>query len=546
MNMTKEVVVIPATTLSGQDYFRQRQLRVASYSRVSTDSEDQLISFHAQRSYYTDMIHRNPLWKLAGTFADEGISGASAEKRPEFMKMIAKCKRRKIDLIITKSISRFARNTLDSIKYVRMLKSLGIGVLFEKENINTLEETSEVILTILASLAQEELNSLSLNVKMGMQMRMREGKVTWNYKQCYGFRQGEDGEPEIIPEHAEVIREIFKWYIMGHSEEKIVKEMTDSGTMPITQSGKWSTSVVRSILLNERMCGDVILQKTYISDPISKKVIVNNGERPKVHIKNNHPAIVERSVYERAQTERSRRSSKRKISTHTKTEQGKYSSLYALTGMLVCGNCGTEYRRVHWKKRSGEKQILWRCVNRLDHGRKYCTYSPSIEEASLKNAILAAIARSDTERRENIEYLTKYAEKTLWAERSENVDVEDIERQIAGLKAQVMDYITSGTAGQNIAKMEQISAEAKALNDVLNANRQSGGTEQKIRDEVDGMRAFLESESATCSEWNESLIRQLIHTVKVMDESTIRVYFRCGYECEQKMEVKVRSFKAAG
>ena len=181
----RELIVIPAT----KDMYifgnRSRQLRVASYSRVSTDFEEQLTSFHAQKSYYTDLIMRTPEWKLAGTYADEGISGASAEKRPDFMKMMRHCKKGKIDLIITKSISRFARNTLDSIKYVRKLKAIGVGVLFEKENINTLEENSEVVLTILSSLAQEELNSLSLNIKMGKRMAMQEGRVKFNYTNIY-------------------------------------------------------------------------------------------------------------------------------------------------------------------------------------------------------------------------------------------------------------------------------------------------------------------------------------------------------------------------
>ena len=255
----RELIVIPAT----KDMYifgnRNRQLRVASYSRVSTDFEEQLTSFHAQKSYYTDLIMRTPEWKLAGTYADEGISGASAEKRPDFMKMMRHCKKGKIDLIITKSISRFARNTLDSIKYVRKLKAMGVGVLFEKENINTLEENSEVVLTILSSLAQEELNSLSLNIKMGKRMAMQEGRVKFNYTNIYAYRKGADGEPEIIPEEAEIIQLIYQLYLKGMSAVAIIKELEKRKINSHAKGGKWKDSTIYSILENERYCGDVLL-----------------------------------------------------------------------------------------------------------------------------------------------------------------------------------------------------------------------------------------------------------------------------------------------
>ena len=228
-NGIREVTVIPADERHSLKGYQTRQLRVASYSRVSTDFEEQLASFHTQKSYYTDLIMRTPEWTLAGTYADEGISGAAAEKRPDFMKMYRHCKRGKIDLIITKSISRFARNTLDSIGYVRKLKAMSVGVLFEKENINTLEENSEVVLTILASLAQEELNSLSQNVKMGKRMAMQEGKVFFQYDRLYAYQKGADGQPEIIPEQAEIVKRISISYLVGQSVTNILQELNDEG-----------------------------------------------------------------------------------------------------------------------------------------------------------------------------------------------------------------------------------------------------------------------------------------------------------------------------
>ncbi len=389
----REVIVILGKGIYGNLKKQHRQLRVASYSRVSTDMEEQLTSFHTQKSYYTELIMKNPEWTLAGTYADEGISGASAEKRPDFMKMIRHCKKGKIDLIITKSISRFARNTLDSIGYVRKLKAMGVGVLFEKENINTLEENSEVVLTILASLAQEELNSLSMNVKMGKRMAMQEGKVTYHYSKLYAYKKGKDDLPEIILEEAIIIQKIYESYLSGETP-RIIADGLNADGIPYLQDKTWNESKIRSILKNEKYCGDVILQKTYITDPISKKTKVNNGELPKIYIKNNHDAIVRRDIFDKVQSELSRRGSKRKVSKATITENGKYSSIYALSEILVCGHCGTPYRRVVWTKRSGEKQPVWRCINRIDHGILYCKDSVSVDEESLHRAIMGAILSS--------------------------------------------------------------------------------------------------------------------------------------------------------
>ena len=247
------------------------------------------------------------------TQSDEGISGVTAEKRPDFMKLLRHCKQGKIDLIITKSISRFSRNIVVTINEVRKLKSMGVGVYFEKENLNTLEENSEFVMTILASIAQEESNSLSFNVKKGKQMGMLEGKVPWNYTQIYGFRKGDDGNPEIIPEHAEVIKEIYKNYLKGESEKIIADRLNENKIPTCRKDSKWLPSTIQRILQNERFCGDVILQKTYIENHITKKVKINNGELPKIHIKNNHPAIVTREMFDRVTLERSRRISKKKI-----------------------------------------------------------------------------------------------------------------------------------------------------------------------------------------------------------------------------------------
>lgn len=541
----REIIVIQPTCTTSLQH-SHRQLRVASYSRVSTDFEEQLTSFHAQKAYYTDLIMRTPEWMLAGTYADEGISGASAEKRPDFMRMMRHCKKGKIDLIITKSISRFARNTLDSIGYVRKLKAMGVGVLFEKENINTLEKNSEVILTILSSLAQEELNSLSMNVKMGKRMAMQEGKVHFPYGRIYAYRKGEDNEPEVIPEQAEIVKRIFQSYLMGKSTVTIVEELNGEGIPSPSKKGVWIESTLRSMLQNELFCGDVLLQKTYVTDPISKKVKKNNGELPKVYIKNNHTPIISRDLFERVQQERTRRSSKRKTSRHSTTEQGKYSSLYALSEPLYCGECGTPYRRTIWTKRDGTKQPVWRCTSRLDYGTKYCRKSPTLDEESLHEAIMEAIAAIRSDRRELIPILTAHLEQTMREQADGTINVAQIEQRIAELKADTMalvaESIGTNTVGQNEERLKAMSDEIKALHNMLVKYRASDRSEQNIQSRVDEITTILEREPES-AEYDDTLVRQMIDSIKVVGEGTLHITFKCGMEYDQHLDLKVRRLK---
>ena len=342
------VTIIPATkdATSQRKPRRRNKIRVAAYCRVSTDSEEQLNSYESQKRTYTQKIAENPEWEMAGLFADEGITGTSLQKRTEFNRMIAACKRGSIDIILTKSLSRFARNTVDCLETVRMLKARGIGVIFEKENIDTLTQSSEFIMTLFSGFAQAESESLSKNVTWGKQKSMEAGHVAFQYRALLGYQKGADGKPEIVESEAQIVRRIFRSYLDGSSLADI-KRMLDSEGLPTARGVKtWSHQVIRNILTNEKYIGDALLQKTYITDCISKKVKKNRGERPMYYIENNHPAIIPRDVFQRVQEEMARRSSKRKVMQKTgKTEQGKYSSKYALSELLVCGECGTPYKR---------------------------------------------------------------------------------------------------------------------------------------------------------------------------------------------------------
>ena len=364
-------------------------LRALYYCRVSTEEEEQQSSFETQKLYYTEKITSTPEWEIAGIYADDGISGVHTKKRDGFNQMIQDCKKRKIDLILTKSISRFARNTLDSIQYVRMLKALGIAVIFEKENINTSTMNSEMILTVLSAFAQAESESISQNVARGKRMGFRQGKFPFPYRQILGYRKGSDGKPEIIPEEAEVIRMIFNSYLQGASLQTIKKRLEADGVLTARGNKKWSSESVQRILQNEKYCGDVLLQKTFIEDVLTGVSKKNTGQLPQYYIENNHEGIVTKQTFREAQAEIARRNSK-SATNHRKRHRGRYNSKYALSERLVCGDCGSSYKRVTWSIH-GRKQIVWRCVNRLEYGTKFCSNSPSIPETELHQAILKAV-----------------------------------------------------------------------------------------------------------------------------------------------------------
>lgn len=535
----REIIIIPAEEQSPLQNAMRRQLQVAAYCRVSTEQDEQLMSYDAQNTYYTDMIMRNPEWKFAGVFGDPGVSGASAEKRPEFMRMFRRCKTGKIDLIITKSISRFARNTLDSIGYVRQLKAMGIGVYFEKENINTLDGTSEVILTILSSLAQEELNSLSGNVKMGKRMAMKEGKVSFQYERMYGYCKGGDGDPEIIPDQAEVIRRIFHSYLSGRSVGEIRRALETDGIASPSQKDEWTTTTVRNILANERYCGDVLLQKTYITDPITKKVKKNNGELPKVYIKNNHDPIVTREEYEAAQTERAKRGSKRKTSPKPgRTEQAKYSAVHALTGMLICGECGTAYRRIVWTK-NGVRKPVWRCMSRLEYGTKYCRHSPTLDEESLQSTVVQAILDTRQARNNVLPYLTEQLSQTLMRDYMERNDTEQMESRMKEIQAAVMALISSGNT--DAGRFKALNDEMKTLQEALTRLQASCGGERELQHRMNRMIRALEQEQAmVADEYDDNVVRCLIDTIRVVNGNKLRITFGSGYEYEQSISPNIR------
>lgn len=385
-----KVIVIPAAP-KNTGPAEQRQLRVAAYCRVSTKEEDQLNSYEAQKNYYTDKIMENKSWTMADIFADEGITGTSAKKRADFMRMMKWCKQGKIDLILTKSVSRFARNTVDCLNYVRMLKAQGIAVYFEKENINSMDESTELMLTMMGAFAQAESESISGNIQAGKRYAMQRGEATINYYNLYAYEKGPDGKPQIIPEQAEVVKEIYARYLRGDSLTMICRYLEAQHIPNIRGGTTWGHSAVRGILSNEKYVGDVLMQKTFRQDCISHKAIRNTGQRPMYLVQNNHEAIIDRKTYNAAQTELARRTAIKGT-----TEKVPPAAEAAICPCTLCRSVCSAVNAVHataaatWVN-NGKKHIVWRCVSRIDYGKKYCHTSPSVDEQQLQQAILRAI-----------------------------------------------------------------------------------------------------------------------------------------------------------
>ncbi len=466
------------------------------------------------------------------------VTETQTKKRTEFNRMIRMCKNKKIDLVITKSISRFARNTVDCLEYVRQLKNLGIGVIFEKENINTLTMTSEFMIALYGSFAQAESESISKNVSWGKEKAYREGRVQFQYKNLLGYRKGADGKPEIVPEEAETVKLIYKLFLDGHSMTSIKKILESKGVLTAKGKNIWNESLVRSILRNEKYVGDALLQKTYTLDCITHKVVKNHGERPMYLVTDHHTSIVDRDTYNRVQQELARRNSKRKISTKTTTEQGKYSSKYALTELLICGNCGTPYRRTTWAAR-GKKQIVWRCISRLEHGKKYCPESPTIHEEKLHKAIIHAINNYYSCRNDIVRILKANIGTVLECQGQEEIQsLENRLDEIDRARNDLISLIASGGCDENKLDSEfaKLYQEEQTLNERLEALKSQNRTSAETQSKLNNIMEMIEHEKFELEIFDNVLIRKLIECIKVLSKTEILVIFKGGYEVKAEIE----------
>ena len=354
----KNVRVIPATKpLAKPEDALDRPLRVAAYCRVSTEMEEQLNSYAVQTSHYTEKIKNTPNWEFVGIFADKGISGTAVKNRDEFNRMIRCCKRGRIDMILTKSVSRFARNTLDCIKYIRILKEIGVDVYFEEQGIHSMKAGSEFLISIFGSQAQAESENLSANIRWGKDKAAAQGKVAFPAK-LYGYRRNPDGSVEIIPHQAAVVRRSYDAYLDGDTVLDIIKSLADDGIPSPDGKERWHKNTIIGILTNEKYAGDYLTNKTFCADCLTKKVVRNNGERVQYYIEDHHPAIIPREIFLKVQEEMARRTSlEPKGDFSSATGVGKYRSQYLLSEILICGDCGARYKRVNWY-RNGKRKVV--------------------------------------------------------------------------------------------------------------------------------------------------------------------------------------------
>jgi DNA invertase Pin-like site-specific DNA recombinase len=525
------VRVIPATApvMSAQEKGSTHKRRVAFYARVSTDNEEQLTSYEAQVDYYTKLINNRSDWEFSGGYTDEGISAVNTKKREGFKQMVADGLAGKFDLLVTKSVSRFARNTVDSLTTVRKLKDKGVEVWFEKENIYTLDSKGELLITIMSSLAQEESRSISENVTWGQRKRMADGKVSLPYSQFLGYEKSEDGLPQIVPAEAEIIRLIYRLFMEGKTFSAIAKYLSNH-EIP-TPAGKptWQTAVVRSILTNEKYKGHALMQKTYCENFLTKKMVKNNGQIQQYYVEDSHPAIIEPDEFDAVQSEIERRRSLGRPTSCT--------SIFA--AKIICGDCGGWYGKKVWGSYKGDKTYrkeVWQCNDKykhLDKPGKGCG-TPHITEEDIKAHFLIAF-NCLMENRDGLLEDCRLAQSVL-------CDCGAIDAELAELRREI-EVVTelSRKAIYENARVAQDQSDFKERNNgylerhrkatermgQLEADRRSRLAKSKT---LEGFIRDIENRPMAITEFDERLWVAVLDRVTISKDGKMAFRFRNGSE----------------
>ena len=538
----KNISVIPAMPAYDRTVRPQmKALRVAAYCRVSTLMEQQESSYEAQVGYYTEKIKSNPNWKLAGIYADDGKSATSTRKRADFQAMIDDCMAGKIDIVITKSISRFARNTVDSLTHIRKLKEKNIAVYFEKEGINTLEGSGELLITILSSQAQEESRNISENCRWGIVRRFEDGKVIVNHSKFMGYTKDKDGNLIIVPEEAEVVRRIFRLFLEGNSSYRIKQILEADGIRTATGNTVWQATVIDKMLVNEKYMGDALLQKTYTVDFLTKKKVMNKGIVPQYYVEDDHEPIIPKELFHRVQEEKARRASIYRADTKKKNIEikGKYSSKYVLSDIMVCAECGQPYRRQVWSK-YGAKRAVWRCDNRLKHGSKRCKHSPTLKEEILHEAIMTAV-NSVVE--DQGEFVQAFRENVIRIIGSYSAAAEPTEydSQIEELQKMMMKVIEDSAKAESADEVfdkeyriiaDEIKELKKKKTKVVRERQLAESYDQRMQD----MESYMRKTNYLKKEFDDDLVRRLLRAVRVINESKIEIQFQSGIVMIQRID----------
>ncbi|MDQ0273569.1 recombinase family protein [Cytobacillus purgationiresistens] len=430
-----EVEVIRANSnLANQKRGKEiKQLRVAAYCRVSTDSEDQLSSYKSQVSYYSDLIQKNAEWVLADIYADEAITGTQVTKREDFQRMINDCMNGDIDMVITKSISRFARNTLDTLKYVRMLKERDIAVYFEDEKINTLTMDGELLLVVLSSVAQQEVENISANVKKGLKMKMKRGELI-GFQGCLGYDyHPEDKSISVNEKEAEIVRYIFQRYVEGAGGSIISRELENLGYKTKRGTPTWAETTVLGIIKNEKYKGDILMGKTFTLDPISKRRLENFGEEDQYYLRNHHEPIVSAEIFDKAQEIRMRRNRGRNTVAKNGGKREKFSRKYAFSCMMDCAYCGGTLTRRRWHSGTKYNKTIWQCVTSTKKGKKFCPDSKGIPEEAIEKAFLESYRIMCNNNKDVLEEFLQRMEEAL-SSKTIQKELSKIKREVQGLE----------------------------------------------------------------------------------------------------------------
>jgi len=518
MQTSKNITVIPPRRKSARraDSGDAPKTRVAAYCRVSTDSDEQASSYEAQVEHYTSYINNNPEWELAGIYADDGISGTNTKKREEFNRLIDDCMHGRVDMVITKSISRFARNTLDCLQYIRKLREKEIPIYFEKESINTMDSKGEVLLTIMASLAQQESQSMSQNIRIGLQYRFQQGKVQVNHSKFLGYTKDEEGQLIIVPEEAEVVKRIFLEYLEGKSLLDICRGLEADGILTGAHLPNWRPETVRKMLRNEKYMGDALLQKTYTIDFLSKKKVNNDGIAPQYYVENSHEAIIPKNIFLMAQEEMERRA-------QLKSSRRAYSSRYALSGIVFCEHCGEIYRRVKWNN-NGCRSTVWRCVSRVQKKTSGIDCpARTVREEDLHAAVVEAVNRVLGQDDDFFVAYQKSVEAALGLDNTGKI--REIDEQLKEKQEKLI------ALSDNDSDYDAVADEIYALREEKQAL-----LIDTAGNEADMLRArelmdFLKEQDGEIMRYDDGLTRRFIERITVRD-SGFTVMLRSGIEVE--------------
>lgn len=491
------------------------KLRVAAYCRVSTNDEDQLNSYRSQVTYYTELIKKKDDWLFAGIYADEGITGTQVAKREEFQRLINDCMNGEVDMVITKSISRFARNTLDTLKYVRMLKERNIAVFFEEENINTLTMDGELLLVVLSSVAQQEVENISANVKKGLKMKMQRGEMV-GFQGCLGY----DYDPvsksiSVNEEEAEIVRYIFRRYIEGAGGSVISKELRNLGYKTKRGGTAWPESTVIGIIKNEKYKGDLLMGKTFTVDPISKRRLANFGEEDRYYLADHHEPIVSEEVFEKAQEILNRRSNPRK------TDGGKreiFTRKYAFSCLIKCGFCGGTLTRRCWHSGTTHSKVVWQCVEATKGGKKFCPDSKGVEEVQIKKAFVESYKLLCENADGVLEEFLARVEKNL-SEDNSLKQLEKAKRDVAALegkRAKLVDMRLDEVLSKEDfeLKYSELSAKIEVAKAELAQCEEAAKIYGNVRERIAVFRKTLE-EHAVLEEFDRYVFESIVEKVIV-------------------------------